>query len=286
MHTRGNKVKDRVCALLAVFLGIFFLVSPPVSLSGERNTVVGVLGALDEEVALIERSMGDPEIEFVGGIRFISGTVGACRVVLARTGAGKVNAAMAAALLLERFRPGKVICLGVGGGINPELGPGDIVIAERTAQHDFGTITSEGFEHRGARSPLDGSRAPVFLPADTLLLRLAEESGKRVALESVKGGARGGAPRVIRGTVVTGDVFVASREKRRELRGKLDADAVDMEGAAVAQVCWIRGVGCLVIRCVSDYADERAMVDFQEFVGTAAANSSRLVLDMLGRMNE
>jgi adenosylhomocysteine nucleosidase len=267
---------------------------------GDEPSVVGVLGALDEEVALIERSMDDPRVEFVGGIRFVTGNVGGRRVVLARTGAGKVNAAMAATLLIERFQPGKVICLGVAGAINPELRPGDIVIAEKAAQHDLGTLTAEGFERRGARSPLDGVRAPVFIPADSLLLRLAGESGKRVAFERVRGGvpagagtrgekkgdARGNAPRVIRGTVVTGDMFVSSREKKREIREKLDADAVDMEGAAVAQVCWMRGIGCLVIRCVSDSADERAAVDFREFAGVAAANSARLVLDLLGRMKE
>ena len=276
----------RVCAYLAVFLCNLLLVLLPVPSSGERNAVVGVLGVLDEEVALIERGMDNPEIELVGGIRFISGTVGGKRVVLARTGAGKVNAAMTATLLIERFRPKKVICLGVAGAINPELGPGDIVIAEKTAHHDLGTLTAEGFERRGARNPQDGSRAPVFLPADSLLLRLAEESGKRVALDRIRGDVRDGAPRVIRGIVVTGDMFVASREKKRELREGLGADAVEMEGAAVAQVCWTRGIGCLVIRCVSDSADERATVEFSEFVGIAAANSARLVLDLLGRIKE
>ncbi len=242
---------------------------------------LAVLGAFNQEVGLLEKMLADGESRKIEGIRFISGRCGGRPVVVAWTGVGKVNAAMTATLLIEHFRPAQVIFTGIAGAVDPNLEPGDIVIAKQTAHHDMGTYWSEGLEHGGVRNRLTGDTNPVFFPADPNLLAAAERAARGIAFDPVARRTGQAPPQVITGTVVTGDSFVASREKCAELDEKLEADAVEMEGAAVAQLCYQRAIPCLVIRSIADRADESAVVDKQKFYTLAAENSARLVAAIL-----
>jgi len=116
------------------------------------------------------------------------------------------------------------------------------------------------------------------------LLSVAEAAAKEVALDKIPTTQGERLPRVRRGVIVAGDVFVVSQTKNAELRKNFGADAVEMEGAAVAQVCWQQNVSCLVIRCISDKADVMANKDFQEFVHAAAGNSAKLTLAIIERL--
>jgi len=244
--------------------------------------VLALLGAVRPEVTLLQSMLTDVKSQEIEGIEFISGRIGAEPVVLAWTGVGKVNAAMTTTLLLEHFHPTRVIFTGIAGGIDPNLEPGDIVIAKQTAYHDMGTLWSQGIEYGGVKSRMTGEPNPVFFPADPVLLGAAEEAAKSMTFGPV--GLRTGQrpPKVVVGTVVTGDVFVASKEKSAELAKDLGASAVEMEGAAVAQLCCQRGVGCLVIRSISDKADRSAVMDKQLFYTMAAKNSAGLVAKIVG----
>ncbi len=242
---------------------------------------LAVLGAFNQEVGLLEKMLADGESRKIEGIRFISGRCGGRPVVVAWTGVGKVNAAMTATLLIEHFRPAQVIFTGIAGAVDPNLEPGDIVIAKQTAHHDMGTYWSEGLEHGGVRNRLTGDTNPVFFPADPNLLAAAERAARGITLDPIARRTGQAPPQVITGTVVTGDSFVASREKCAELDEKLEADAVEMEGAAVAQLCYQRAIPCLVIRSIADRADESAVVDKQKFYTLAAENSARLVAAIL-----
>jgi adenosylhomocysteine nucleosidase len=192
-----------------------------------------------------------------------------------------VNAAITATLLYEHFRPAEVLFTGIAGGLRPGLLPGDIIIAAKTVQHDFGTLTSEGFHRRGARNPISPERNPLFIPADRRLLRVALAAVKTVKLDAIRMRKGTRTPGIVEGTVATGDVFVASPAKKAELHRELGADAVEMEGAAVAQVCWQWRVPCLVIRSVSDLADDDALADSRTFLPIAAANSAALVTEIV-----
>lgn len=264
----------RVTAIVALLVVL-------TSAAGGEVRPIGLLGALGREVALLDGEITSRQEHEIEGLRFLEGDLRGRRVVLARTGVGKVNAAMVAVLLLEHFRPRAVIFTGVAGGIGPDLCVGDIVVAERTAQHDLGTLRADGFERRGMRNPVDGRRNPVYFPADPGLLAQAVAASARVTLEAVGAGPTSHVPRVLSGVVVTGDMFVSSRAKKGELRLEMQADAVEMEGAAVAQICWQQGVPCLVIRSISDLADETASEDFDAFVAVAARNSATLVATMV-----
>lgn len=244
----------------------------------------GILGALRSEIALLEEKLKNRKKQKILGIEFIIGEIGDRRVALARTGIGKVNAAMIATLLLEHFNPSEVIFTGVAGRVNPDLLPGDIVIAEKTAQHDLGHLTPDGFQTQGVKNPINRKRNPVFFPADVRLLKLAETSAKRVEFEKIRTDKIKRLPKITKGIIVTGDVFTSSPSKKIELRSNLQADAVEMEGAAVAQICWQQGVPCLVIRCLCDMADKNIIRHIMKFYKIAACNSARLVVDIIEQL--
>jgi adenosylhomocysteine nucleosidase len=244
--------------------------------------VLAVLGAVNPEVTLLQSMLTDVKSQEIEGIEFISGRIGAEPVVLAWTGVGKVNAAMTTTLLLEHFQPKRVIFTGIAGGVDPNLEPGDIVIAKQTAYHDMGTLWSQGIEYGGVRSRMTGEPNPVFFPADPVLLAAAEGTAKSMTFGAVELRTGQRPPKVVVGTVVTGDVFVASKEKSAELAKELGACAVEMEGAAVAQLCYQRDIGCLVIRSISDKADRSAVMDKQLFYTMAAKNSAGLAVKIVG----
>ena len=260
-------------------LMIVLLSASSIAVAGKGT--IGILGALDEEIRLLEERILSPQTDTILGIKFIRGKLANQSIVLTKTGVGKVNAAMIATLLIEKYRPNAIIFTGIAGGLNPELHPGDIVLGHQTAQHDYGAITLNGLKNGSARNPIDGIRNPVFFPADSMLIVTAEIAAQHIQLEKIRIGDSNRVPRIIRGTVVTGDVFVSSSQKKAELRETLKADAVEMEGAAVAQICWQLKVPCLVIRSLSDSADEDADMDFERFAKIAAKNSASLVLAML-----
>jgi adenosylhomocysteine nucleosidase len=244
--------------------------------------MTAILGAFEREITLLEDELTDTQEQRIEGIKFVSGKLSGKRVVIAFTGIGKVNAAMTTTLLIEHFQPDKVIFTGIAGAVNQQLQPGDIVIAEKTAHHDMGTIWPEGLFHKGVKNRLDGWENPVFFDADEQLLRLAERAAEQVELSSIQIISGQRTPKIVKGIVVTGDAFIASTDKCIELRKKLGADAVEMEGAAVAQICYQRGIGYLVIRSISDNADEGAVLDKQTFYIMAAKNSSSLVIELVG----
>jgi len=243
---------------------------------------LAVLGAVSSEVALLRSMLTEDQSRQIEGMEFISGHIGAEPVVLAWTGVGKVNAAMTTTLLLEHFQPKRVIFTGIAGGVDPNLEPGDIVIAKQTAYHDMGTLGPGGIDYGGVKNPLTGDPNPIFFPADPALLAAAQKAAQGMVFGSVGLRTARRPVKAVAGTVVTGDVFVASKEKGAQLSKELGACAVEMEGAAVAQLCYQRDIGCLVIRSISDKADRSAVMDKQLFYTMAAKNSAGLVVKMIG----
>jgi len=260
---------------------VFILLAPSCNRPSPQEaseTALAVLGAFEREVALLEGALVDAVSQEIEGIKFTSGRLHGKSVVVAWTGIGKVNAAMTTTLLVEHFKPEHVIVTGIAGGVDPNLEPGDIVIGRRTAHHDMGIVWPEGIEHGGVRNRLTGDDNPVFFPADPNLMAAATQAARETTFKPVPLQSGAETPQVIVGTIVTGDVFVASKDKCAQLEEMLEADAVEMEGAAVAQVCYQRGIPCLVVRSIADKADESAVVDKQKFYALAAENSARLVV--------
>ena len=268
--------------LIVGLLGL--LVNPAHAGEGARGQVTAVLGAMPDEVQLLEGHLQGNRTNESLGIKFYTGTLAGRSVVLAYTGVGKVNAAMTTTLVLDHYHPAELLFTGVAGGVNTNLGPGDIVLGAQVVQHDFGEITDQGVHTQPTPNPLTGKANPLYFAATDRLLGLAETAAQSVPWEALLTSQGRRTPRVVRGVIVTGDVFVASPVKSAELQVKFKADAVEMEGGAVSQVCAQQGVPCLVIRSLSDRADAAANLDFEKFFRTAATNSAHLSEAILGQL--
>ena len=269
-------------AVLASALALALGGCGPPGLASLRPTLL--LAAFGREGQLPEERLTDSREENVMGIAFHVGRIADRPVVLAKTGVGKVNAAMTTAVALAHYRPGEVIFTGIAGSLREDLAPGDIIVGAGAVHHDFGKLHAQGFESRQTRSPVDGLRNPLVLEANPRLVALALEAARTLELEQVQ--ARDGPrrPKVVVGTIATGDMFIASPAKREEIRRQFDAQAVEMEGAAVAQVCLQLQTPWIIIRGISDQADERAITDVNAFHRTAAHNAGSLAVRMIEAM--
>jgi len=239
-----------------------------------------ILCAFDEEAAVLNQAMTQPQERIIAGLKITTGQLRGRNVALAQTGIGKVNAAMTTTAAIITLHPSEIVFSGIAGGISPDVHPGDIVIGTATAQHDVGHLESDGFRHTPTDAYLGGDN-PLFFKADERLLQCAETAAGKLKLEGIPGKDGERAPKVSTGVIVTGDMFVASSAKKAELVKEFKADAVEMEGAAVAQVCHQMNVPCIVIRSISDNADENANTDLKQFYKIAAANSAKLIIELV-----
>ena len=246
--------------------------------SAQAPRPVVILG-IPAEVKDIEARLTSPVIERVQGAPFSVGVIGSTRVVLAKTNAGKVNAAMMATLAINHYMPSAVFFSGTAGAIDPELRPGDVVIATSIAYHDFGTATARGFIRRPPANPVTGGANPAFFTPDMRLLASARRLAPGLRLASAPGATQ--APVVREGLIVTGDTFVANPAQRDELRQALKASAVEMEGAAVAHVCSQLGVPFLVIRSITDTADAGTPDAYRTNIDAASRNAATLTLAVI-----
>ncbi|OOG74287.1 5'-methylthioadenosine/adenosylhomocysteine nucleosidase [Algoriphagus sp. A40] len=238
---------------------------------------IAIMGALDQEIAILLDSMKTSKKVNHGGIDFYTGKLKGKKVVILKAGVGKVNAAYSTAILVENFDPETLIFTGVAGGLHPEALPGDIVIGEKLVQFDFGQVNSTGFTVSPFRKLTGGRHEDLYIQADADLLEKSTTVANRIELVPISGRK----PKVFSGVIATGDIFVSSDEKARWLYEEFDALATEMEGAAIAHICRTLEIPFVIIRSCSDNANNHARVNFNQFVGPASVNSARLVLGIL-----
>jgi adenosylhomocysteine nucleosidase len=222
---------------------------------------VGIIAALKEEIEPLVQSLEGVETSKWGRRSVHERRIGDNQVVALAGGVGKVKAAACTQYLIDRFSIEALICTGVAGAINPRLQTGDIVISEKALQHDF--------------DPGDPALLKKFrkrwLEADAELVKLALDAAKELDL----------ADRCRAGKVLTGDQAIVSQERREWLWKTFRGDCVDMESAAVALVCRLNAVPWVVVRAISDSAEEDGVAEFRrnlrEAAGTAARVAGRMV---------
>ncbi len=273
--------------IIRLFFCLFLLLSivPPVlSAQPQDKPLTGIMGAFEDEVEIIRQEIRNPKTQSLLGVNFVTGELHGRNVVLAKSGIGKVNAAMTTTLLLYYFHPTEVIFTGIAGGIHPDLQPGDLIIAKKTAQHDIVIYSEDSFANYQIRNPFTGDLNPTFFPADKKLLHAAERAKTHVKLDKILTHEGKRDPNIHTGIIVTGDAFVASAAKKAELRRRFQADAVEMEGAAVAQICYQRQTPCLVVRSLSNTADSNVDMDSLTFYRLAAHNSARYVMQIVDEL--
>ncbi len=239
-----------------------------------------VMAAIPQELSLLRSLLVRSKDDSIGRRRVSLGELDRRSVVLAEAGIGKVNAAVVTTRLIDRYQPSEVLFTGVAGGLDAELHVGDVVIGDKSIHHDAGVIEN------GSLVIHQAGHVPFFNPSDRLgyepserLLSAARRAAAEVALDPLSEGAggTGRAPRVVFGTILTGDQFVNDEATRTRLACELGGSAVEMEGAAVAQACEDLGVDCLIVRALSDLAGAESDIDFTRFLDEVARNSAAIV---------
>jgi len=261
----------------------FLIVNVTVDGNAQSNKapVTGILGAFRDEANYLLAQVQDKKEIVIQQVHFTEGILSGRHVVIAQTGMGKVNAAMTTTLMLEHFQPREIIFTGIAGALNPQLLPGDLVIGTRVTYHDYGIIDPDTMLHRPTHNPFTLKENPLYFTCDSQLVGYASRLSNTISLEKIHRNNTDQSPRIITGTIVTGDVFVSSETAAKNLQQQLQADATEMEGAAVAQVCWQQQVPFIVIRSMSDNANNHAHTDIVAFYEVAAHNSARFVMGIL-----
>ncbi|MBQ9686891.1 MAG: 5'-methylthioadenosine/adenosylhomocysteine nucleosidase [Oscillospiraceae bacterium] len=235
----------------------------------DNREVTGIIGAMDEEVATLKAAMCLTRTETVAGMEYCVGTLGGSAVVVVKCGIGKVNAGVCAQTLISVFHATRVINTGVAGSLDAAIDIGDVVISTDAVQHDF-DVTPIGFAK--GEIPYTGLFA---FPADPTLRRLAAAAVSHAAPEIA----------AFEGRVCSGDQFIASREQKERILADFGGVCCEMEGAAIAQVCHLSGVPFVVIRAISDKADDSEEVSYAVFAEAAARRSAAIVRYMMEHGN-
>lgn len=227
---------------------------------------VGIIGAMEEEVALLRDKLARRQTLCVGGSEIYTGTLNGTEIALAKSGIGKVAAAIGATLLLEHCKPDVIINTGSAGGLPSGLKVGDIIISDEVRHHDA-DVTAFGYEY----GQLPG--CPVGFKADEKLVAAAQACSAQLNLNAV------------RGLIVSGDAFINGAAEIVKIRRHFPrAVAVEMEAAAIAQVCHRFAIPFVVVRAISDVADQHSHLSFDTFLTVAAKQSSLMVETLLQKL--
>lgn len=231
----------------------------------EKKAPIGIIGAMEVEVNSIIAKLAGDESATVAGLVFHSGELEGVPVVVAQCGPGKVNAAVCAQIMILNYSPRLVINTGVAGGVGVKIG--DLVAASACVQHDFDTTA------------LGDKLGTLFIRhKETETENILEVPCDRGAAGTLLEEARGIYGGAHSGVIATGDIFVADKEKNRWLGEEFGAMAVEMEGGSIAQVCYMNGVPCAVLRAISDSANNDSPVDFPAFARETAEKSAQLLI--------
>lgn len=224
---------------------------------------IGIIGAMAQEIEILRQVMVEPKVTELAGCKIFEGKINNTRVALLQSGIGKVAAAIGTTLLIQLTQPDVIINTGSAGGLDPNLNVGDILISTEVRHHDV-DVTAFGYEI--GQLP---ANPPAFSPNEQLV-ELAQKEAKKAGYN------------VVSGLICSGDAFINGKEKINEIRQNFpNIVAVEMEAAAIAQVCHGFNLPFVIVRAVSDVADKESHLSFEEFLPLAAEKSSTIVLAML-----
>ena len=223
--------------------------------------MIGIIGAMEDEVAQLKKNMEIEETTEVASLSFCRGKLSGREVVVVRSGIGKVNAAICTQILVDQFHVDVIINTGIAGSLDAEIDIGDIVISTDAVEHDMdASIFGDPI---GQIPQMD----TFSFPADESLVKLAKEVNEKANPDV----------HTWIGRVVSGDQFVSSGEKKEQLIRVFDAKCTEMEGAAIAHAAYLNKISCVIIRAISDKADNSAVVDYPAFEAAAIRHSVRLI---------
>jgi len=225
---------------------------------------IGIIGAMDVEVAELIESMENIKKEEISSIVYYEGKLQGKDVVVAKCGIGKVYAAVCAQTMILKYSPDAIINIVVAGSLNLDLDIADLVISSKVVQHDMDT--SALGDPVGLISGID----LIEIPCSADLVEKIENSAKLIEETNV-----------FVGTIASGDQFISSMSRKDYIVEHFNALCAEMEGAAIGQVCYLNNVDFCIVRAISDKADGSAHMDFPTFVQIAAKKSTKLINNFL-----
>lgn len=223
--------------------------------------IIGIIGAMDVEVDALKKDMNIKREVKRAGMTFCEGELCGMDAVVVRSGVGKVNAAVCTQILIDEFQVDAVVNTGIAGSLKAEINIGDLVISTDLVHHDMDAM---GFGYPLGQIP----QMDVFsFRADEELAELAKKACEEVNPEI----------QVFRGRIVSGDQFVSDKAVKEKIAGNFDGYCTEMEGAAIAQAAFLNGVPFVVVRAISDKADDSATMDYPAFERLAVEHSVKLI---------
>jgi adenosylhomocysteine nucleosidase len=229
--------------------------------------IVGVVAAMETEISAIKQAEEISKTDVVAGLDFCVGKVGEQDVVVVQCGMGKVNAALATQILIEKYGVGAIINIGCAGGLNDSLNIGDFVISTEVVQHDY-DVSAIGYKK--GEVPYSGK---ISFEADENLISIAEQ-----AISTVNSDRQ-----IIKGRICSGDQFICTTEQKETIIKNFGGECAEMEGAAVGQVAYMNEVPFVIIRAMSDSANNPD--DFTKYVDQVTEEGANVVLEMLKHIN-
>ena len=257
-------MKKTFCLILSV-LFFAFAVSGCSGAAATGSAKTGIIGAMEEEVESLRKELTGAKTTTLAGMEFYEGKMDGVDVVIVRCGMGKVNAGICANTLINNFRCTKVINTGVAGSLDNQIDIGDIVVSVDACQHDF-TVEDIGFKK--GEIPYTGLSA---FPADATMRKKAVEAVHAAAPDV----------QVFEGRVCTGDQFISSKEQKETIKSNFGGMCCEMEGGAIAQVCYLNDTPFVIIRAISDKADDSEEMNYELFKKDAAEHCASVVQYMI-----
>ena len=227
--------------------------------------MIGIIGAMEEEITNLKSHMQVDEVQTIAGMSFFKGAVKGTELVLVRSGIGKVNAGICTQILASVYGVDTVINTGIAGSLNADIDIGDIVVSTSLVQYD---VDARNFGYKLGEIPRMNI---VEFPADKYLIDKTQS-----VFDSLDLGIK-----LYKGMVATGDKFVSEDSLKAEIISNFHAYCVEMEGAAIAQAAMLNNMACVVIRAISDKADNSANVDYRSFEAKAIENMSKISLALV-----
>ena len=260
--------RTKIMVILLAVLIIFPAALTACGSTAKAADKIGIIGAMDEEVISLKEALKGMKITKIAEMEFCEGKLDDKSVVVVQCGMGKVNAGICAHTLINIFGCTKIINTGVAGSLDNRLDIGDLVVSIDAVQHDF-TVEAIGFEK--GEIPYTGRYA---FPADEAMRRAALEAQKKVAPDI----------HAYEGRICSGDQFISEDAQKERIISDFGGMCCEMEGAAVAQACYLNNTPFVVIRAVSDKSDGSRSMEYEIFREAAAKNCARIVQYMVENM--
>ncbi|MBE5937298.1 MAG: 5'-methylthioadenosine/adenosylhomocysteine nucleosidase [Lachnospiraceae bacterium] len=227
--------------------------------------MIGIIGAMDEEVSMLIGAMEESTTFNKADMTFYEGNIAGKELVVVRSGIGKVNAAICAQILVDKYNVEAIINTGIAGSLDKRIDIGDIVLSEDALQHDVDAVA---FGYQKGQIPRMDT---LSFKADAKLIELAKSCCEKVCTDI----------KVFVGRVVSGDQFIADKNVKNTIIDNFGGLCTEMEGAAIAQTAYLNNVPYLIIRAISDKADDSASMDYPTFEKKAIANSVKILTEMI-----